>query len=1509
MSDQSDPLAPFHPAVRAWFEGTFGCPTPPQALGWPAISAGRNTLILAPTASGKTLAAFLWFINHLYERALSGEEMEGVQVLYVSPLKALNYDIHRNLEEPLRGIAHQAQEAGAELPPLRTAVRTGDTPAADRQRMVKHPPHILITTPESLYLLLTSARAREMLRSVRFVIVDEIHALARDKRGVHLSLSLERLERLAGRPLQRIGLSATQRPLEEIARFLGGQRVETALQGRTKEESRPVHIVDAGARRGLDLEVLCPVEDMRELPGESIWPSVYQHLLELIQAHRSTLVFVNNRQLAERISVRLNELAGRELVRTHHGSLAREVRRQVEERLKAGELPALVATSSLELGIDIGSIDLVVQIESPKSVSRGLQRVGRSGHLVAQTARGRIIPKYRADLAEAAVIAREMRLSEVEATRVPRNCLDVLAQQVVAMAIVDEWEIGEMLDVIRGAYPYRELTRGQLENVLEMLSGRYPSQEFRELRPRIVWDRVNGRVRAHRGSRAVALTGGGTIPDRGYYGVYLGGDGVRLGELDEEFVFESRPGDVFLLGSATWRIESVQADRVVVSDAHGALPRMPFWKGEGLGRPLELGQKLGAFARWLGERLDDPDCLAWLREEYALDERAAVNLRTYFLDQREATGEIPSDRAVVVEHFLDELGDHRVVVHSPFGGRVHAPWSLALAARLREELRLEVECVYSDSGILFRFPSQDGEPPLDLLRLVTAADVEELVLAELINSPLFGTLFRYNASRSLLLPRRGPGRRTPLWLQRLRAADLLQIARRQQSFPVVLETYRECLQDVLDVEGLRQILREIEAGEIEVVISETAVPSPFAFSLLFDFIGVYMYRGDVPKAERRSQMLTLNRELLQEILGSEGMRELLDPRAIHEVEARLQRTLPGWRARTGDELADVLLRVGDLAPDEVSERVEGDAEALLRTLEGQRRAVRLLLSSAPQPRERWIATEDFPLYRDAFGADERAVPPEVRSRCYAPEEARELLLRRYVLTHGPFQVEDVMARYGFEASFVASRLAVLQAEGVVSSGEYTRGRSGCEWCDAEVLRQIHRRTLSMLRREVEPVSPADYASFLLRWQGYARPHGAIGSPALRQVIEQLQGLPLPAEVWESEVLPRRLAGYQAGWLDGLCSGGDLAWVGSAGGQGRPGRIAFYLREDLPQIRMAAPKAGEDTTSREARLVRAALAEHGASFQADLAAATGLPQEEALEALWELAWVGEVTNDTFEPVRHVRRRGAMARPRPMGRRLAGWSSRRELRRRISYTVRAGLGRWSLLPAPTADVDADGTRAECYARQLLRGYGVVAREMLAADGVQAPWLPLYEALKRMELLGEVRRGYFIRGLSGAQFALPEAVEHLRSVRRQGGEAEGASPAREEAIRLLSACDPANPYGSIFPLPGQGEGAVRFARVPSSYLIMEGGRPLVLVEGYGRRLTPLASLSEEELRGALRPLEGLLDVPTASGARRRVVVEEWEGRPIAQSAVAPLLAELGFLREPGRMVLTSLQRRSRR
>jgi len=1476
-------LERFSPVARAWFQAAFAAPTAAQEQGWAAISKGEHTLILAPTGSGKTLAAFLWTLDRLMSapkgpahedegqptkgRPGSGGSTGGVaprlRVLYVSPLKALTYDVERNLRAPLAGMALEAERLGLPVPAVRVGTRTGDTPAADRRDLLRHPPDILITTPESLYLLLTS-QAREMLRSVEHVIIDEIHSVAGTKRGAHLALSLERLERLTERPPQRIGLSATQRPLDEVARFLGG---------RAGGKPRPVTAVDAGVRKTLELQVIVPVEDMAEMgkpiddgdgpilsgpaagnpeARHSIWPAMHPVLLDLIRTHRSTLIFVNSRRLSERLAARLNELAGEDLVRAHHGSVAREQRLEIEDALKAGKLPALVATSSLELGIDMGAIDLVVQVESPASVASGLQRIGRAGHQVGQPSRGRIFPKFRGDLVEAAVVAQRMVAGLIEETRVPRNPLDVLAQQIVAMVAVEELTVEEVAEVVAGAYPFADCSPALLENVLDMLAGRYPSDEFAELRPRIVWDRAAGTLRARAGAQMLAVVSGGTIPDRGLYGVFTP-EGNRVGELDEEMVYESRVGETFLLGATTWRIEEITRDRVVVTPAPGQPGKMPFWHGDGLGRPAELGRAIGAFLRVVGDWTDEK-----LVEECSLDPLALSNLRAYLAEERQATGgALPTDRQIVVERFRDDLGDWRICVLSPLGGRVHAPWALAIEARARDRLGIEVQTMWSDEGIVLRLPEADESPPIDSV-LLEPEEIEGLVVGELANSALFAARFRENAARALLLPRRRPGSRTPLWQQRQRAADLLAVASRHGDFPILLETYRECLRDVFDLPALNDLMTAIRARTVRVVAVDTSSPSPFAQSLAFQYVANFLYEGDAPLAERRAQALTLDREMLAELLGAEELRELIHPEALEALEANLQALDERWWARDADEASDLLRRLGDLTPEELRARSTGDFAAAVLT---DRRAVEIRLAGDV----RLIAAEDAGRYRDALGIQPPAGLPDVFLE--AVEDPLGSLLGRFARTHGPFRSEEPAARFGLPVGVVEALLAARADAGVLLRGEFRPGGSGREWCDPEVLRSLRQRSLAALRKEVEPVDAGALAGFLPAWQGVGS--DARGLDRLFEVVRQLQGVAMPASVLERDVLPARMADYSPRLLDELTAAGEVVWVG-AGPLGRDdGKVMLFLRGNAALLRPAI--TGDRPDGPEHDRLREFLGRRGASFFREL---SGTDDKLSLDALWDLVWAGEVTNDSFAALRAFAGGvGSKAR-----------TAKRSGRPRVGSLTVLGppraQGRWSLVEADLPVVEVSATaRGHALATALLDRHGVLTREAVRGEGHPGGFAGVYPVLRAMEESGRCRRGYFVAGLGGAQFALPGAVDRLRADRRDNylnGAGKGAI--------VLAATDPANAYGLSLPWPVTGP-----RRVAGAYVVLLDGLPCLYVEKGAKGLVALRPFDGRWEDAAVAALSSLV----GSGRVRRLSVERYDEQ------LEPVLRAAGFVPSPRGLV----------
>ncbi len=1524
-----DPLAPFSAPVRAWFEDAFAFPTPAQVGGWAEIAAGRHTLIHAPTGSGKTLAAFLWCLDRL-ARAPTPPPVKGmpgsVRILYVSPLKALTYDIERNLRAPLHGIGLAAQRLGLEPPRISIASRTGDTTQEARRHLARVPPDILVTTPESLYLLLTS-NPRETLRGVEAVIIDEVHAIAGSKRGAHLALSLERLERLrpAGAPaLQRIGLSATQRPLETIARFLGGIG-----------PGREVAIVDVGGRKALDLEVIVPVEDMSRIgelePVEapvaddapawrddlrtSIWPAIHPRILELIRSHKSTIVFTNSRRLAERLAHRLNDLAGEELVRAHHGSIAREQRLEIEEALKDGRLPALVATSSLELGIDMGAVDLVILVESPTSVASGLQRVGRAGHQVGEPSKGIVFPKYRGDLLEAAVVVGRMHAGAIETTVMPRNPLDVLAQQLVAMTVLEPWSVADLLATVTRAAPFETLSREALEAVLGMLAGAYPSDEFAELKARVVWDRVTDIVEGRRDARVVAVTSGGTIPDRGLFGVFLAGEagtpGRRVGELDEEMVYELRAGmhgDVIVLGASSWRILDITPDRVVVEPAPGVPGKLPFWKGDAIGRPIELGRAIGAF---VGEVEGDlargepgrAEATARFRLVHDLDELAAKNLLAYLEEEREVAGALPTDRRIVIERFRDELGDWRLVILTPFGGRIHAPWTLAIEQRLRERLGIEVQTIWSDDGIAVRLPEGEGDgsiarlAEIEALLFPAADEVEDLVVESVGASALFASRFRENAGRALLLPRRRPGTRTPLWQQRQRSADLLAVASRYGSFPILVETYRECLSDVFDIEALREVLGGVERREISIHAVETTKASPFAASLLFDYVAAYMYEGDAPLAERRAGALALDRDLLRELLGQEELRELLDREALADLELALQNLATDRQAGTRDQVHDLLRRLGDLTTGEVAARVEGGAgvaEAWLAELRTARRTLTVRIGGE----ERWIAIEDVGRYRDGVGA---AAPAGVPEAFLVPVSgALDGLLARWARTHGPFLGPEPAHRWGMPAGLVDDVLRRLGEAGTLVRGEFRPDGVEREWCDPEVLRMLRRRSLARLRRDVEPVEPAALGRFLPAWQGVA-PVGASlpvlrGTAALErlaEVVDQLAGVAIPASVLERDVLPARIPGYQARLLDELGALGEVAWVGR-GSLGRDdGRVILYRpgRDGLRPVGL--PDGVERPTGARHDAIRAHLARRGASFYRELyTAAGGSLDREVLDALWDLVWAGELTNDTFAPLRALRwKRPARSTARPRAGRLT------------ALGPPEAAGRWSLVEAASVEGGSPTTgtsfaagapptvgtsptaRLHALALALLDRYGVLVREAVMAEGVPGGFSGIYPILRALEDAGRIRRGYFVEGLGAAQFALAGAIDRLRGVRDAAAERGDASP-----VYVLAAADPANPYGAALPWPRRNETDRRpLTRSAGASVVLVDGVAVLYVERGGRTIQTLAAFDDPATAAIAVPA---LQALVGEGRDRELVVTRVDGLPVAESPHREALVSAGFV-----------------
>ncbi len=1476
----------FSEATRVWFEAAFAAPTPAQTGAWEAIAAGRHALVVAPTGSGKTLAAFLASLDRLAHEPRPGEKTRRCRVLYVSPLKALAVDVERNLRAPLAGIRHTAERLGTEVPEITVGVRSGDTPAADRRRLQTTPPDILITTPESLFLMLTS-QARESLRGVDTVILDEVHAVAGSKRGAHLAISLERLDALLERPAQRIGLSATVRPIEEVARFLGG--------------SAPVEVVAPASEKSWDLKVVVPVEDMTAMDAEddartsSIWPHVEERVVDLIEQHTSTIVFANSRRLAERLTARLNEIhaeravAGFEtgpdgppqppmtfpaqmiaqsgqshgapgvLARAHHGSVSKEQRAVIEDDLKRGRLPCVVATSSLELGIDMGAVDLVVQIESPPSVASALQRVGRAGHQVGETSRGVLFPKHRGDLVPTAVAVERMRSGGIEALRIPANPLDVLAQQVVAATAMEPWSADDLFELFRRTASFAQLPRSAYDATLDLLAGRYPSDEFAELRPRIVWDRVAGTLTGRPGAQRLAVTSGGTIPDRGMFGVFLvGADGKagrgRVGELDEEMVYESRVGDLFTLGTTTWRIEDITHDRVLVSPAPGQPGRLPFWTGDTLGRPAELGAAIGAFTRELSALT--PDEATARASAAGLDDWAAANLTGLLAEQREATNAVPHDRQLVVERFRDELGDWRLVVHSPYGTPVHAPWALAINARLRERYGVDAQAMAADDGIVLRIPETDQDPPGAELIAFEPDEIEQIVTTEVGGSALFASRFRECAARALLLPRRDPGRRSPLWQQRQRSAQLLEVAARYPSFPIVLETVREVLQDVYDVPALVALHRSIAERRVRLVDVTTQRASPFAQSLLFGYVAAFMYEGDSPIAERRAAALTLDQGLLAELLGRAELRELLDAEVLAEVESELQRLTEDRRARDPEGIVDVLRLVGPLSTDELAARSQVPVADALDLLTRARRVVEVRIAGEA----RWAVVEDVARLRDGLGVP---VPPGTPDAFTEPvEDPLGDLVARYARTHGPFTSAEVATRLGLGVAVVQLTLTRLAAQGRVLDGEFRPAGAGTEWCDAEVLRKLRRRSLARLRHEVEPVEPATLGRFLPAWQqvrtGSSR--GLRGVDGVLAVVEQLAGCAVPASALESLVLPGRVVDYQPAYLDELTASGEVLWAGHGGISATDGWVSLHLADAAP---LTLP-ASEIELDAEQQAVLDVFTGGGAYFFRQLSDGLGASDDRALAALvWDLVWSGRLGNDTLAPLRGLTGSGGSHRARrgPPRARIASTRGRPNMPSRSGPPDMAG--RWFALPA----IETDTTRrAHAAAEGLLDRHGVVTRGAVVSERTPGGFAAAYRVLAKFEESGRCRRGYFVDCLGAAQFGTAGAVDRLRSYQRS------SPPDKLEAV-TLAATDPANPYGAALPWPVQ-EGGHRPGRKAGAIVVLVEGELALYVERGGRTLltfgltsgddadvtaTAIAALGDAVRRGAL----GRLTVEKADGA----------------------------------------------
>ncbi|MDZ4351370.1 MAG: DEAD/DEAH box helicase [Arthrobacter sp.] len=1680
----------FSRPTRDWFLGAFSAPTPAQNGAWNAISSGAHALVVAPTGSGKTLAAFLWAIDRLLVAApAEPEELPGLdtakgarrkapkrktKVLYISPLKALGVDVERNLRAPLIGITQTAKRLNLPAPLITVGVRSGDTPASDRRSLLSNPPDILITTPESLFLMLTS-KARETLSEVDTIIVDEVHAVAGTKRGAHLAVSLERLDALLPKPAQRIGLSATVEPKELVAQFLAG--------------SAPVEIVAPPSKKTWDLTVSVPVEDMSDLQGAagafdsgpasglqpqaSIWPHVEEKIVDLVLANQSTIVFANSRRLAERLTARLNEIyaerqlmaegggwgesgagapdlepvtagapggapalpastavpastatpahmmaqagstAGADpvLARAHHGSVSKDQRALIEDDLKSGRLRCVVATSSLELGIDMGAVDLVVQVESPPSVASGLQRVGRAGHQVGEISQGVLFPKHRADLVHTTITVERMLAGKIERLFVPANPLDILAQQTVAATALGSIDVEDWFATVRRSAPFSSLPRSAFEATLDLLAGRYPSDEFAELRPRIIWDRNAGTIEGRPGAQRLAVTSGGTIPDRGLFGVYIigtetegtgssgsagsaSGDGRaaspaaaaaqggrRVGELDEEMVYESRVGDVFALGATSWKIEDITHDRVLVSPAFGQPGKLPFWKGDSLGRPVDLGRALGAFVRELSA--SDVGPATERCKASGLDDFAANNLIQYLAEQKLATEVVPSDTTLVVERFHDELGDWRVVLHSPFGMPVHAPWALAVGQRLHQRYGMDGSAMAADDGIVLRVPMMEDEPPGAELFLFDPEELEQIVTAEVGGSALFASRFRECAARALLLPRQNPGKRQPLWQQRQRSAQLLDVARKYPTFPIVLETVRECLQDVYDLPALKDIAASIERRELRILQTTTQQPSPFAKSLLFGYVAQFLYEGDSPLAERRAAALALDSTLLNELLGRVELRELLDANVIDATERELQRLAPDRKVRGLEGVADLLRLLGPLTPEDVAARLEpvagpapearpdeaagsaeaaepgpetgldeapetpplvenvapvADATAHLVALQRANRAIKVNIGGA----ERYAAVEDAARLRDALGVP---LPMGVPLAFIEPvADPLGDLVSRYARTHGPFTSAEAAARLGLGVAVVGTALKRLAADGRVVEGEFrphaapppapaagpeTDADGGTqapaapaapslagvsEWCDAEVLRKLRRRSLAALRAEVEPVDAAAYGRFLPAWQNVRVP-GKRGQSALRGLdgiitaVDQLSGVPIPASAWEPLVLASRVSDYQPAMLDELMAAGEVLWSGAGALPGNDGWVSLHLA-DSAELTLN-PAMDFEPGDAQQRLLDHLSNNGGGYFFRQLTDVAGgmdsvLSDQDVVSALWDLAWAGRITGDTFAPVRamiaggHTAHRQVARAPRARAPRLSRLGrahgtgllgspgltgGRYGSASGAAATPPLAAGRWSALPAPELDATI---HARATAELLLDRYGVVTRGSVMAENILGGFGLMYKVLARLEEAGRCRRGYFIEHLGAAQFAVPATVDRLRSY------AEDTQLHKPEPVALaLAATDPANPYGAALPWPAlnveAGTGH-RPGRKAGALVVLVDGALALYVERGGKTL--LAFSDDAEVLAAAGA--ALVSVVTR-GAVDKLIMEKVNGHGILDTPIAAALAHAGAYSTP--------------
>jgi ATP-dependent helicase Lhr and Lhr-like helicase len=1502
-------LDEFHPAVRQWFTLRFGRPSRAQELGWPVIAeaedgAGHDVLLCAPTGSGKTLAAFLWAINRLVVEAETGRLLDRISVLYVSPLKALANDIRINLEEPftgVRGVASSSLDLGA----IRAGLRTGDTPVGERAAMLRRPPQILVTTPESLFILLTSQRFREKLTAVRYVIVDELHAVAGNKRGAHLMLSLERLERMvrrsgAQRPI-RIGLSATLNPIETLAAFLAGAEVA----GEGPRIPRPVRIVRADEEpRHADLKIIAPGPELGSLATHQHWEAMYDALAALIQEHRTTLIFTLSRRWAERIALALQKRAGANAVMAHHGSLARAERLAAEQRLKRGDLKAIVATASLELGIDVGAVELVCQIDSPKSISAAIQRIGRSGHSLSGTPKGRFFALTVDDLLECAAAVRAIRLRQLDEVEVPGGCLDVAAQQIVALAAnEDEITETELLSLLRSTGNFAALDLAGLQQLLEQLSVQLP-ERIQGANPKIFYDRVSGRVRARRAARLAAITSGGTIPESGNLDVVIASEGRKIGDVEEDFAQESSRGDIFSLGSMPWRVLGISKNRFLVEPAPGMAPSLPFWQTEASGRSPALSASMCDLRRRIAGFLHQPNggeraATEWLQAECSLDEPAATQTVAYIRRGLATLGAIPDEHTIVVERFFDGLGGTQVVLHTPFGIRFNRGFGLALRKRLCQSFDFEIQASAIDDAVLLALNSRHSFPLGHILSLVNSRNAREVLTQALLDSPMFEVRFRHVAARALAIMRSSRGRKVPAWIQRLRSQELITALFPQHAacfdnrpatitVPehfIVQEAIRECLEETADVARLETILRRLEQGSVKTVLVDSVAPSVFAHRILLAWD--YSFLDDGERANRRSRTVTMNRAMAEDVFRSENLAELLSTEAVEQVTAEIGSLAESARARNVDELYDLIRSHGALSLLAISERCAADAPTLVSSLDSQQRICRGRIGENSP--ELVIAVEDLPLFMAAYpdfhadlvGSDRQVA--DLSDQSVAVDE----IVRRAMATSGPESAASLSARLHMPVQQVLHALIALEAKGSVFRGHFTRPPEGDwathsdgpgqpsneQWCDRYVLERIHRRTLNQLRSSVEPCSDEEFTAFRLAWQGIAREDKQGGVDRVRTVLQQFAGLAFAPELWEQAILPARVAGYRPEYLDLLCMSGEFAWL-AAPWQDQdesdyelPDAVAFVPRKAIsPWIPHAVP---QDPQSAK---VLAVLAKFGAQYLDQIAERANLPERDTLTALWHLAAAALVSNDSFAPLRLLAaepQSGRIIAGRPLNR----TSGRRDaaLRARLQSSL---SGRWSLV-RPLEDDGAIKTaaahepqaadRTREFAAMLLKRNGIVSREMMAFEQLEMPWNEILFALRRMEYAGNIRRGWFVRSLSGEQYALPDALEFLRDIRQ--------SASAKRTVTALSAGDPANPYGVL--LPGCG-----ISREWSNLLVFRDGRLLAGLAG--RDFRSCALLNQDDFTCVLRTLMKL---------RPRLVIETIDHQPALESERAIAMAAMRF------------------